>query len=138
MSEPAVIKATFGEWRMVKGRKVLQLVFEVPLEQQQTVLETLGAPMPDVETWVAIARLRQEPVAETKSGTSLTQIAGILCNEGAFNAWARENSYADGKAYIYDRCGVKSRRELDTDAEAGQRFRDMRADYLVWRDGAAA
>lgn len=53
----AAIRATFAEWRMVKTRKVLQLVFEVPLEQQAGVLTTLGAPMPDAEIWCGIARL---------------------------------------------------------------------------------
>lgn len=57
MSAPAAIRAVFAEWRMVKTRKVLALVFEVPLEQQGEVLTILGAPMPDAEIWCGIARL---------------------------------------------------------------------------------
>ena len=53
----AVVMATYAEWAMVKSRKVLRLVFELPLERQGEVLSTLGAPMPDKETWCAIALL---------------------------------------------------------------------------------
>lgn len=54
----SVIQATFSDWRTVKSRKILQLVFEIPLEQQAEALTMLGAPMPDRETWCAIALLR--------------------------------------------------------------------------------
>lgn len=57
MTAPAAIRAVFAEWRMVKTRKVLALIFEVPLEQQAEVLTMLGAPMPDAEIWCGIARL---------------------------------------------------------------------------------
>lgn len=64
MSDARAIKATFTEWRMVKTRKVLQLVLEVPLEQQGEVLTRLGPPIPDQEKWVAIALL--DPKAQLK------------------------------------------------------------------------
>src|ERR1017187_4347736 len=57
MNEQKVIKATFADWRPIKGRKQLQLIFEVPLEQTAEVLKMLGAPMPDKLTWCAIAML---------------------------------------------------------------------------------
>jgi hypothetical protein len=60
----AAIKATFADWRTVKGRKVLQLIFEVSLEQQGDVLSVLGAPMPDEARWCGIALLA-EPVARS-------------------------------------------------------------------------
>lgn len=58
---PAIIRATFHDWRTVKGRKQLQLIFEVPLEQQEQVLHILGAPLPDRDIWVAIARMQIGP-----------------------------------------------------------------------------
>lgn len=61
MAEPAVLQATFADWRTVKGRKQLQLIFEVPIEQQAHVLSVLGAPLSDTATWVAIARLGASP-----------------------------------------------------------------------------
>lgn len=149
MSDAAIIRATFSEWRMVKGRKVLQIICEVPLEAQDHVWQALGSPIPDSETWVAIARLRDgnAPQIEPpgKSG-SLAQQAGILCNEVAFRRWLAETAPVDGIAVfdldmaadeLRERCGVSSRRELDTDEAAAQRFRDMRSDYKLWLADAA-
>lgn len=59
--EPRVIAATFHDWRPVKGRKQLQLVFEVPLEQQTEVLTLLGPPSYERPAWYAIARLTEPP-----------------------------------------------------------------------------
>lgn len=58
--EPRVIKAVFSDWRTVKSRSSLQLIFEIPLELQGEVLKMLGAPMPGESKWVAIALLDQE------------------------------------------------------------------------------
>ena len=52
------IKAAFSDFRIVKGRKVAQLIFEVPLEAANSALAALGGlPMPDGEMWAGIARL---------------------------------------------------------------------------------
>lgn len=59
MSDARAIKATFSTWRPVNGRKVLQLVFEVPIEQQGEVLTMLGAPD---DKWCAIAVLNVKPI----------------------------------------------------------------------------
>lgn len=56
----AAILATFADWRTVKGRKVLQLVFEVPLEDQAKVLSHLGPPMPMADIWCGIAKIERE------------------------------------------------------------------------------
>lgn len=57
MSEHRVIQADYSNWRTVAGRKVLQLVFEVPIEQTSDVMEKLGVPMPGENKWCAIALL---------------------------------------------------------------------------------
>lgn len=53
----AVIKAAYADYRRVKGRKCLQLILEIPLEQAPQVHEAFGEPLPDGSTWVAVARL---------------------------------------------------------------------------------
>lgn len=58
MAADRVIAATFATWRPVNGRKVLQLVFEVPIEKQGDVLTMLGAPD---DKWCAIALLKERP-----------------------------------------------------------------------------
>jgi len=57
LSEPRVIQADYSNWRTVAGRKVLQLVFEVPIEQTADVMAKLGVPMPGENKWCAIALL---------------------------------------------------------------------------------
>lgn len=112
------IKATFADWRTVKGRKQLQLIFEVPLEQQQSVLTMLGAPNPSDPSWCGIALLDLKPEVEvvpdtserssqhnsadtTKAGDRKgwsdlppAQQAGIRCNEKAF--WKFLAEYEEG------------------------------------------
>lgn len=62
----SAISATFADYRTVKGRKILQIIMEVPLEHQARVFEVLGYPMPDNPPWVGIARLAGEPGTEPK------------------------------------------------------------------------
>jgi len=56
----AVIRATFANWRPVPSRKVLQLVFETPIEQQGEVLNRLGPPDALGSVWCAVAKLSEE------------------------------------------------------------------------------
>lgn len=61
---PAVFSASFSDWRVIKGRKVVAIVFEVPLEAADHAYNVLGG-MPNfgADQWFAIARL-QKPEGE--------------------------------------------------------------------------
>ena len=59
MSEPAAIRATFHNFKNIWGRKVLQLHFEVPIEEAGKVYEALGWPDPANPEWVGIALLKK-------------------------------------------------------------------------------
>lgn len=62
----AVFQATFADFRIVKGRKVAQVVVEVPLEAADNALAMLGGlPQPDKDRWVAVARLNGSPGSPT-------------------------------------------------------------------------
>lgn len=130
MTEPAAIKAVYTEWKMVRTRKALVLSFEVPLEQQAEVLAALGTPMPDTATWVAIARLRQD--AEEQPGGKLAKMAGILCNEGAFQKWIEVNDAEQAAQWLREHCGILSRRHLDHNDEAARKFLSLKGDYEFW------
>ena len=148
MTDAAIIKATFSEWRMVKGRKVLQIICEVPLEQQGMVFGALGAPLPDETTWVAIARLREgsaeptsvpvEPATEPdmlpppKPRKSLAQIAGILCSSVAFQKWSGNKTEEEAAEWLRGHCNVTSRSQLDTNEDAAFAFREIRGDFDAW------
>ena len=147
--DAAVISATFSEWKMVKTRKTLQLIFEVPLEAQAEALRVLGVPMPDKETWVAIARLEQKPKAEAPKTKRLedmppAQQAGALIRDWEFRRWF-DNSrfYNHDLAHMQgmdraDRgiknfCGIRSKTELNSDPIAMARWEQIFREY---REGA--
>lgn len=56
----AALKACYADWKLIKTRSTVQLVFEVPVEQSGLAYEVLGGmPQPGSEVWCAIARLQQ-------------------------------------------------------------------------------
>lgn len=96
------ISATFSDFRIVKGRKVAQLIFETPLEAADEALRMLGGlPRPDAERWVGIAPLKAKPTAapapvandappkERRPFHTLprSQQAALLCNDHRFWWW---------------------------------------------------
>lgn len=109
MVDAAVIRGTFASVRPVAGRKVWQFVIEVPAEEANAALQTLGGlPSPEESRWVAVALLN--PTSSTKAaqtpaplGTdtppagerhrdspatkSLAQRAAILTHDKAFWGW---------------------------------------------------
>src|SRR3954471_1246437 len=94
MTDAAVTQGTFADFRLIKGRKVAQLVFEVPIEQADQALAALGGlPQPATEAWVALARLETKAkVTSIKTdNTKLSLEAVMRCKEPAFQAFLREN-----------------------------------------------
>lgn len=158
MNDARIIQATFADWRTVKGRKQLQLILEVPLEQQAHVLTMLGAPNPSDPQWCAIALLNlnatkpEEPAKSTQSkpanatqaggrrawsDLSPAQQAGIRCNEEAFWRYLGERGYVvidhdDAASVVRTECQVTSRSDLNTDKDAAERWRNLDAEYRAW------
>lgn len=75
------------------------------------------------------------PKSERKGG-ALAQRAGILCDQGAFHLWAEVKDAEAAAEFIRKHCGVASRADLDHDAAAGLKFRDLAASYQIWLDEA--
>jgi len=74
----------------------------------------------------------------------LSSIAGALCNDPNFRAWA-SSTYGDpfpdadaAAQLIRDVCGVESRAHLDTNDEAAKVFRELLADYDAAKSGTEA
>lgn len=65
MDKPAAFEATYHNIRVVHGRGVVQLTFEVPCERWTHVNDVLGPPKSGEDTWVAIARI-QPPGIEAR------------------------------------------------------------------------
>lgn len=146
MADAAIIEAEYVEWKMVKTRKALQLIFEVPLEKQAIVQAALGTPMPDTSTPVAIARLNFEAITAApepgqieapRRTAKLSQIAGILCNEGAFRKFIQVETVDQAADYIRAHCNVSSRANIDGNPDATSAFNELRGNYDLWLRVAA-
>jgi len=118
MNNPAAFSATFADWKLIKTRKCVQIVFEVPLEAADAAYQVLGGmPDPSTSVWFGIAKLQQpkggDPTAdhghartpgldtaprqETKTGGArkwdelpYSQQAALACNDAIFRAFLRE------------------------------------------------
>ena len=156
----AAIKAAYHDYKRVLGRKVLQIVLEVPLEQEGDVHAKIGYPSPDGSTWVAIARLAplaaamadQKPSAYDKPKRSWdemprSQQAGIACEDSRFRHFLIERrrdprlkgldpDTAAGEVRHW--CGIASRSQLDTSPLAAEYWDKLYSDYQLWKRGAAA
>jgi hypothetical protein len=108
----AAFKACYAEWKVIKTRATVQLVFEIPIEQADAAYQALGGmPIAAKEVWCGIARLEQpvsrpvsqaekqpgseigpqpSPVRADKPKRSIAQRAGMLCNDTLFHAFLRE------------------------------------------------
>ena len=128
------ISAAFADFRIVKGRKVAQFVFETPLEAADEALRMLGGlPRPDAERWVGIAPLKAKPTTvpapvatdappkERRPFHTLprSQQAAILINDAAFQWWVGSNrTPAETDQMIKAHMGIASKRDLDQPGHA--------------------
>lgn len=131
------IPATFSDFRIVKGRKVAQLIFETPLEAADEALRMLGGlPRPDAERWVGIAPLVGKPQAEQQPASPppapekvkerkpfhtlpRSQQAAILINDAAFQSWVGSNrTPEETDQMLKAHMGIASKRDLDQPAHA--------------------
>lgn len=143
----AAIQATFADYKRVKSRKVMQLVFEVPLENWPRDYRVLGEPEIETATWFAIAAMNVSEPAPTpkEQGSKLAANAALTLQEGSFRRYLATlqppepdgsvvvdmgNSVAD--TALKKILGIKSKAELNTDPAAAQRWRDLRGNYEAW------
>jgi hypothetical protein len=68
MTKPAAIfRASYSDWKLIRTRKCVQIILEVPLEgglAHAAYAALGGMPDPAAETWVAVAHLDPETVKE--------------------------------------------------------------------------
>ena len=150
MSKPAAFKATFSDFRLIKGRKVAQIIFELPIEGCDAALEALGGvPRPDRETWAAIARLDPKAVPEPSEPIQLgkrtfeelpfSQQAALRCQDMEFREFLRHEcgskaaNAEEAAEEIRARCGVTSRKDLLPNTQAGNRWLLIESAYQAWK-----
>lgn len=140
----AAFKATYSDWKLVKTRGVIQIVFEVPLAEADLAYKVVGG-MPNIaaESWFAIARLDPDQAAKPRPKVAvekrLTQQAGICCADPVFRRFMAE----EGKAYSPDEsevaiavrsyCGVSSRSEIIPGSPAADKWDRLWGRFQAWK-----
>lgn len=152
MSNPAALRGTFSDFKLIRSRKICQLVIEVPLEQADAALQALGGiPNPADERWVAVARLnpesKQAPREESdeegrrRRFTEMNPAAQIAmsCQAPSFREYLRRykngNLPDDAEAcdlWLKGFLGVQSKTEVVRGTEAFETWNELRGSYDVW------
>src|SRR5256885_2153532 len=104
----AAFQACFTDWKLIRGRKCVQIVLEVPVEAADEAYQVLGGmPDPGRFVWCAVAGL-VEPAAADKPvkprvkvapDKRLAQQAGILCADPLFQKFLNLDNEADAALY---------------------------------------
>lgn len=157
---PAVFRATYSDLRIVKARKLFQVVLEAPLEQMETFVRLFGAPNPSAEKWCAIARLRDEtrPTASergkasyaggTEGEQAVTRCVLLTKDEEFWNwlmGYCQNRGLADGRITSEAECSmilkgvldVESRADLALGGEPLARFHALEGEYRAQTGRAA-
>jgi hypothetical protein len=152
----AAFKASYSDWRLVKTRSVVQIVFEVPLEQADAAYQVVGG-MPNFgsEQWFAIAKLHPEakepePVRELQTPPArarnpdkrlITQ-AGAACDDPVFQRYLLDHqmvvvmSEEQAERAVRLGCLVQSRKEFLLGTPAGDRWQEFYGKFLAWKAAA--
>lgn len=148
--KPTAFRAAYSDWRLVKTRQVVQIVFEVPLADADAAYDVVGGmPNPANETWFGIAPLKATAIATSVvaqlekpkrdwQAVPKPQQAGIRINEATFAAYLREEHAHDWResgeadACIKFMCGIHSKRDLATDQRAGALWFQIDSGYQAW------
>jgi hypothetical protein len=148
----AAFAASYSDWKLIKTRSVVQVIFEVPLEAADAAYQVLdGMPNIGSERWFGIARLnpaaqeRARPEAEPlPGGAAAVRAAGMLCTSSTFQTFLKEKwgggwrlfSQGDDNQraaeFVRWRCGVQSRSEIKTNPDALARWRELHNLYSAW------
>ncbi len=159
MTEARVVRAEFVDYKTVRTRSTLQIVLEVPIEQQADIFAKLGYPLPGEHKWVAVALLAESAAIATPDNVRSLNAkrayadkdephravnrAGILARDPRFWTWANRQSEStslcgrtiineiEAAAFIRDWCGVESRKEFITNPKALAKYHQLETEYRM-------
>lgn len=146
MTDRAAFSATYSDWKLVRTRKVVQIVLEVPVELADQAYAVLGGmPDPGKSVWCAVARLKEggEATAESRTTASvvgrekssgadetspapaapgrartMAEQAGYLCTLPAFWKFLSEEGYISGLVASSEAAAFVVRRLCDVESRA--------------------
>lgn len=141
----------YADFKLIKTRKVFQVVIEMPIEQAAPFVAAFGMPDPSTGVPVALARLTEEPKQPAdKTGRSWDDIpksqqAAMKCNDPDFRRFLALDF--DGILMldldmaideVKRRCGVSSRKDILTDPVATKKWDRLYSDFQIWQRGGIA
>lgn len=159
------VRGTYSDFKVIKGRKVVQFIIEIPVEDAQEAIDLFGMPQFGAEQWVAIAPLKSgsseqqsnSPAKKTyqdkSPGGQAVSRAAILCTEKPFQDWISDRdilfsvpgSSAIGKSIeeftatlLREELKIESRSEIGTHEDVHRRFVELEGkyrDFLRFGDG---
>lgn len=157
MKLPAAFRGSYSDWRLVKTRGVIQVIFEIPLADSDAAYDVLGG-MPDgsKERWFGIAALRSpqeeaaesrqdEPQAETPDGerrnwrdVQPSAQAAMRCGQPKFWAFLREEhkqrvvTTDDAATAVRRITGVNSRARFNDNHTARVAWHQLESQFQAW------
>lgn len=162
MTDAAVFQAHYSDWKLIRTRGCVQVVFEIPLEAADQAYQSLGGmPDPGKERWFAIARLESgafsppdreagdHPIAPSSASRPrkpidpekrLAQQAGIACADPVFQQFLLEHDMipekSEEQATLAVRliCGVQSRAEIIPGSKSADKWDRLYGQFLAWRE----
>jgi len=149
MDQPAALQADYCDLKFIKGRKVCQIVLEIPIEAAGRFVKLFGTPLPDRSVPVALVRLNQEATEKPGDGRNdgeaeqdkrrqtRSQRAYWRCQEPTFRRFLVERygitdpdmATADAVRLV---CKVQSRSEFDSHPGAAAAWDALDSRYLAW------
>lgn len=139
----AAFKASYSDWKLVKTRGVVQVIFEIPLAECDLAYQVIGG-MPDSaqERWFGIARLDPDKAttrARVPPDKRLAQQAGIACADPVFQRFllerelTAEQSEESAVHAVYAYCGITSRSQIILGSEAAANWDHLYGNFVAWR-----
>lgn len=146
-------RATYSDLKLIKTRKCVQIIFEVPQEDFDAAYEVLGGlPNPATERWFGIAALAADAAqprqVESKSTAGAKrpwaemlpqQQAGIRIGEPEFSNFLRQRFPDEWhETHEADAClkmafNIWSKKELETNQKARVLWTQLDNEYLAWK-----
>jgi len=148
MTDQATFSGTYSDLKLIRSRKVAVVCIEIPIEAAAAFVAAFGMPNPAEETWVAIARMKnevKEPTTTLKrpfDKLPLPQQAALACKREAFQRFVFESPLIEigaieiseraAAVFVRHHCKIESRSELARNEIAADNWEELYRDFTLW------
>jgi hypothetical protein len=157
VKQPAAFRGTYADWKLVKTRAVIQVIFEVPLADADAAYDVLGGmPNSSNERWFGIAALKspQQEAAESRQDqpqphdpdgrrewreVQPSAQAAMRCDQPPFWAFLREEhrqrvvNSDDAATAVRRITGVNSRARFNDNHTARVAWHQLDSQFQAWQ-----